>query len=198
MDPVTIGLVTLGSGLLSGWLGSGESDQEKAIRGILDKLESNEDFFKSTPFTKDELFNTIMPAIQQTQRGAADVAAGRLGAAVGETGNIAGGQGTMDYYLQSLAPIIAQGEQNAANTYQNFIQMWSTMDAQAKERFMQTLNMQTGVAQGLPDMTKGQEFITNFLSGAQIGATGYGNVAMGTALMNQSDSIMEMAAKLTK
>jgi hypothetical protein len=191
---LTAGLISLGSGLLSGIFGSGESEQEKAVKDILDKLEANEDFFKQTPFTKDELFQTIMPAIQQSQKGAADVAAGRLGAAVGETGNVAGGQGAFDYYLQSLAPVIAQGEQNAAGTYQNFVQMWSQMDAQAKQRFMQSLNMQSGLTSGLPNMTKGQEFITNFLSGAQIGATGTGNVMMGNAMMQKGNNILEQAA----
>lgn len=191
-DPLTMGAITIGSGLLSGLFGGGESPQEKAIKGILDKLDKNEDYFKETPFSKDELFNVIMPAIQKTQRGAADVAAGRLGAAVGET-DTAGGAASFDYYLQALAPVIAKGETEAANTYKQFTQLWAGMDAQAKNRFLQSMQLQTQGAGGLSDMSAGQEFISNFLSGANIGATGYGNVQQGLALADKGSSILDMA-----
>lgn len=195
-DPLTIAAVTVGSGLLSGLFGSDESDQEKAIKSILDKLDANENFFKSTPFSKEELFQTIMPAIQKTQIGAADVAAGRLGAAVGETANVASGQGKMDYYLQTLAPIIAQGQQNAASTYQNFMQLWNQMDAQAKNRFMESLNMQLGASNGLNNMSNTEQFFTNFLSGAQLGMTGYGNIMQGSALSKQANALTDIAGNM--
>lgn len=195
-DPLTLGAITVGSGLLSGLFGSGESDQEKALKNVLDKLDQNQGFFKSTPFTKEELFNTILPAIQQTQRGAADVAAGRLGSAIGEASGVAGGQGAMDYYIQNLAPVIAQGEQNAAQSYKQFTELWSQMDENAKRNFLAALQTEANVGSGLPNMSKAQKFFTNFLSGAQLGSTAYGNVSQGLALAKQGDMLTQIAGNM--
>lgn len=196
-DPLTIGAITLGSGLLSGIFGGGKSPQEEAVKKILDELDANGGYFKDTPFSKDELFNTIMPAIQKTQRGAADVAAGRLGSAVGEA-DVAGGAAQFDYYLQSLAPVIAQGESEAANTYKQFTQLWAGMDAQAKNRFLQSMQLKLGAAGGLSDMTEGQKFLSNFMSGANIGASAYGNVSQGLSLADKGSTILDMAGQAQK
>lgn len=185
-----MGLVTLGAGLISGLAGLGSNPQEDAIKDLLTKLE-DADFLKDTAFSKDELFNSILPAIQQTQRGAADVAAGRLGAAVGEQ-DVAGGQAYFDYYIQALAPVIAQGESQAAQSYKDFTQLYANMDATKKSQFLQSMQLQGQLAGQLPGMSKTQEFLTNFMSGANTGATAYSNVSQGLALGKKSDLLSNL------
>jgi hypothetical protein len=187
---LAMALVTLGAGLISGLAGMGSNPKEDAIKSLLSKLE-DADFFKDTAFSKDELFNSIMPSIQQMQRGGADVAAGRVGASIGES-DVAGGQAYFDYYLQSLAPIIAKGEGDAANTYKQFVELYNNMDVTRKGQFLQKMSLETNLMNGLPGMNETQKFMSNFMNGANLGATAYGNVAQGNALMKQGDLLSNL------
>lgn len=198
MDPLTItGLVSAGSGLLSGFLGMGESPSEEAFRKMFDQLYENMDWLKETSFSKDELFNSILPAVQNTFRRSADVAAAKIGATVPETaGGTPEGQSFMDYYTTALAPIIAQGESQAGQAHMSFVDLWNTMDTQSKQRFLQAVQLGGNLAGGLPSMTEGQKFLTNTLQGADIGATIAGNIQMGGALNNKAGSITDYLGKL--
>jgi hypothetical protein len=194
-----MGLISLGSGIISGLIGTADSPQEEEVRKILDNLYSNMSWLKETPFSKEELFNTVMKSIQQTYRGAADVVAGKVGSTLPETGaGVPQGQAFMDYYIQNLAPIIGQGEKAAGDVYQNFVQLWGQFDAEAKNRFLNANQLAIGAAGGLPDQTGMQRFFTNFLSGANIGATVTGNINMAGALADKAGSMDDLISSIFK
>jgi hypothetical protein len=155
-------------------------------------------WLKDTPFSKDELFGTIMKSIQQTYRGAADVVAGKVGSTIPEISNAPQGQAFMDYYIQNLAPIIAQGEKASGDVYQNFVQLWGQFDADAKNRFISANQLALGGASGLPDQTGLQRFFTNFLSGGNAAATITGNINMANALSNKSLSMDDLISTIFK
>lgn len=185
-------LIAVGSGLISALAGSGESPQEEAIRKVYDKLYNEMDWLKSAPFTKDELFNKLLPSIQQAYKGAANVAAGQLGASVGESG-LPQGQAIMDYYVQALAPVIAQGQNNSANAEADMAKLWAMIDNNAKGTFLNATQLAGNLASGLPEQTSFQKFFTNFLQGADIGSTIYGNIQMGDALTKQANSLQDLS-----
>jgi hypothetical protein len=170
-------------GGLASWIGT--SDQEDAIKDMQKKLKENEEYFKSTPFSKDEIMNIMLPEAQKIYRGAADVVAGKAGAAVGESG-LSGGQGFAEYYTQALAPIIAQGENQAAGAIGEFGQWYSTLDAQAKSRFAQVLGIEMQNNQSLPDMTEFQQLVSGAMSGANIGGNIAGSFDKLNAINNKS------------
>ena len=187
IDPLLLsGIISGATGLLSGFGGLGESEQEKAMRGMLDKLYQNEDYMKSTAFTKDELFNEIFPIIKNLNLTASDVAGARLGAEVGESrANVGGGQNFVDYYMQALSPVLSQGQFASAEALQQLVQVYAQMDAQSKSRLLQLLGYEMQATQGLPDMTEFQSFITNFIQGGNIGATIGGNINMASYYANK-------------
>jgi len=193
------GLVGLGVGLLTGVLGLGESPSEEAFRKMFDELYANMDWLKETAFTKDELFNTILPVVQNTFRRGADIAAAKIGATIPES--ISGtpqGQGFMDYFVTALAPTIAEGEQLAGQATMSFTDLWAKMDTNAKNRFLSAVQLGGNLAAGLPTTTPAQGFMTNVLQGADIGTTIEGNIAMGGALTKQAGDITGMLSDLTK
>ena len=179
-------LIPLITGIGSGLAGLGDSDKEEALKASLEKLYANEDYIKSAPFSKDEMFNTIFPMIKQLNMGASDVAAGRLGSAVGEGGaNMGGGQNFVDYYVQALAPTIAQGQFASAEALQNLVQMYGQMDNQAKTRLLQLLGYEMQGAAQLPSMTDLQAFMTNFIQGGEMTSKIQGNLAMADYYSNK-------------
>lgn len=179
-------LIPLLTGTASGLSSLGESDKEVALKDTLNKMYENEDYMKSMPFTKDELFNSIFPMIKQLNVGAADVAAGRIGSALGEgQANIGGGQNFVDYYTQALAPVLSQGQFATAEAMQNLVQLYGQMDNQAKTRMLQLLGYELQGAGELPTMTDVQSFMTSFLQGGDIGATIMGNLGMADYLKNK-------------
>lgn len=189
--PIPIGLIALGSGLMTAIAGSGTSDREKAIRNTLADFEKYTKLFEDTSFTKEELFNDLLPSIQAGFRGAGDVAAGRAGAALGEQG-LAQGGGFKDAYIQAIAPHIAKGEQLAAGAEQNMIDTFAKMDATQKQQLLQFLSAKSNVANMQEDMTGAEKFFTNFLSGAQMGSTVGGNIATSGAMDAKGGYIKKM------
>jgi hypothetical protein len=180
------GVGSLVGGLLSAFAGLGESSKETELTTILDKMYKNEDYIKSMPFTKDELFNSIYPKIKQLNTGAADVAAGRIGSALGEAGaNVGGGQNFVDNYLQQVAPVLAQGQFASAEALQGLVAMYGQMDNDAKQRLLQMFGLEAQTANQLPSMTDFQAFITNFLQGGNITSTIQGNLSMADYLKNK-------------
>jgi len=159
-----MGIISLGSALLSGLAGTETSDRETYAKKLIDEFDNNSSVFKNSSFTKDELFNQLLPQIQQSFRGAGDVAAGRAGSALGEQG-LAQGGGFADAYVQAIAPQIAQGEQLAGGAMQDMIKLFATMDATKKSQLLQYLSAKSGAIEGLNDTTGLQDFITNFISG---------------------------------
>jgi len=199
MPPALLsGLITLGSGLLSGILGSGTSPSEEGFQKLFNELYNNMDFLKQTPFSKEELFQSILPAVQSTFRRSADVAAAKAGATIPESvgGSVPEGQGFMDFYINALAPIIAKGENLAGQANVNFVDLYNRMDSEAKQRFLQAIQLGGNLAGGLPGQTGGQKFFTNFLQGADIGSTIQGNIALGDALNSKANSLMGLLQNL--
>jgi hypothetical protein len=174
-DPITMGAISLGGGALVGALSAQESPQQKAYQSILDYLQKNRDFFAETPYSKDEIAG-VTQRLQQMAGGAADVAAGKIGAAIGEA-DIAGGQPFGEYYTQALAPVIAEGEQNKIGIEQSMMNFLASLDANAKQRLLQSLGLEAQVASGLDEMSSGQKFTAGLLQGTNLFATGFGNIA---------------------
>lgn len=185
--------ITIGLGaLLSGIFGSKTSPREDEVRRIIDKLYEEMDWLKTAPFTKDELLNSILPEVQKTYRGAADVAAGRAASTVPETTGAPSGQAFMEHYLQTMAPIIARGEEQAAGAITDFTQLWANIDQATKTNVLGAYQLALGGTQGLPDQTSGQRFFTNFLQGLNIGTTAYGNISYADALVEKGNMMQNL------
>jgi hypothetical protein len=178
----------IAGGLLGGLGASGESPREKASKEIMEKLRKNEEYFKSTPFSKEEIMDVLLPQVQKMYRGASDVVAGKLGAAMGETGS-AGGQAWSDFYMQSLAPVIAQGQNLAAGAVSDFGKWYSSLDSEAKNRFMQSISLELQATQGLPDMNEFQRVVSGALAGINLGSVAAGNLGAAGALNKKTDAI---------
>jgi len=176
MDPITIGaLISAGTGLLTSILGGGESPSEEKISQLLDQLMADKSKFTDMPFSKDEIMNAIVPAIQSYYQQAADVSAGSVGARLGEA-DVAGGQATSDLFMQQLAPIIAKGQQQSAQAEQWGVGTVNQMDKDSKNMLAQFYQMALGGSQGMADMSSGQRDTLNFLTGSEIGGNMYGNL----------------------
>ena len=189
IDPVTA--FSIGGAILGGLGTLGTSPQEEAAEQALGRLQGGYDWLKEVPFSKDEIMGELLPIVQRMYQGAADVAAGRLGAAVGEA-DIAGGQPAMEYYLQTLAPVIAQGQQLSAGAVSEFGKWYSNLDAQAKNRFLQAVNLEMTGAGQLPGMNAFQEFGIGALRGADIGSTVGGNIATAGAIKDRASLLQNI------
>ena len=166
---------TLLSGLASGIFGSGQSEQEKAMAEAFEMIKGQLPNAGKMAFTKEEI-NAFVKTMQGIYRGGANVAAGQIGSAIGESG-VAKGGGFADYYTQSLAPVIAEGENKAAGAIGWGEQAYSNNYNQAQSRVTQLLGMLTQAASGQASMTGAQKGIASGLQGANLFATGYGNLA---------------------
>lgn len=186
MDPLTMGAISLGSGLLTGLFGSGESDKEKAINDWMKKMQADKATISSTAYSKDEIMNNIIPMLQQMLKGSANVAAGQIGASIGESGSgMGGGQNFGEYYTQALAPVIAQGQQSAANATQNMMDMFAKMDDASKNRLLQYYQLQLQGASQKADTNATQRFFTNTIQGMNLGANIMGSLAQANYMFNK-------------
>lgn len=196
MEPVS--MIAAGSGLISalgGLLSSGDSPQEEAYAKVFEMLKQYMPELKQEAYSKDEI-NTIVESLKQMYRGASDVAAGKIGSAIGESG-VAKGGGFADYYTQALAPTIAQGEQGAANATEWGVNTYSDINNQTKNRVLQALNSMTGTAAGLPSMTGTQKGISGFLQSLNLFSSGAGNFANLYKSLNTKYPITDANGKIT-
>jgi hypothetical protein len=168
--------VGAGAGALIGALFSmGDSPSEEAYQQIFDMLKDYMPELKREAYTKNEI-QTIVNSMKQMYRNAADVAAGKIGAAIGESGAAKGG-GFADYYAQALAPVIAQGEAGAASAEQFGVEAYSTIKSQTNQNVIGGMNAMTNAAAGLPSMTSGQKGTAGFLQTLNLLSTAGGNYA---------------------
>lgn len=185
------------AGTLLGGAGAlGTSPAEKATQEALNKLESGQSWLKSTPFSKEEIMGTLLPLVQKMYRGAADVVAGRAGSAMSESG-VAKGQDFVQMYMQSLAPVIAGGENAAAQSVSEFGKWFSALDSESKNRFLQSIQLELQGAGNLPDMNTFQRLVTGALSGLNLGATAGANYNEGQALLKKANSIDTSVTELS-
>lgn len=147
----------------------GTSPQETAMEEIMASIKEAEDYLKSTPFTKEEVMNQLLPQAQKMYRGSADVLAGKAGAAVGEAG-VPKGQAFGEHYAGAVAPAIIAGEQSAGDAIGKFGSWFANMDAQGKNRFIASMRTLMAGTQGLSDMTDLQKGVAGGMEGARIGA----------------------------
>lgn len=188
------GLIVSGiAGLISGFLGGGQSPQEEEVRKILDQLYEQVDWIKQLPFSKEELMNGVLPQVQKTFRGGANVAAGQIGSTIPEVSGAPAGQSFMEYYTQALAPTIAQGENLAGKAQMDITQMYINEKQTAGNQISDIYRIMLGAASGLPAQSGAQRFFTNFAQGMNLGAAAYGNINMADALGRQADSASEIA-----
>ena len=170
-------IVPIASGILSALTSLGDSPREEKISEILDNL-MKDPRFAQLPFSKDEIMKVIVPEIQRRYVGASDVAAGRIGAQIGESGQ-AGGQATSDLYMQALAPTIAAGQHKAADATQWGVDSFASMDNAMKERLLKTYQLSLQGASGLETMSPMQRAFSGFLSGGKIGMDAWGGYQQG-------------------
>jgi len=175
MDPVTLGLITAGAGILGGIFSGGESPQEKEAKKVQRLIKSYLPQAGQTAFSKAEI-NALIKTMQSIYGGAANVAAGQIGSAIGESG-ITGGQGFAEYYTQALAPVIAQGQEESAKAQLQGNQLYEEDFNNAKQRVAQLLSLLAGNTQSFANQTGTQKVVSGFLSGANLGATALGNIA---------------------
>jgi hypothetical protein len=170
-------LGSLFSGLGAGIFGSQESAQEKSMKEAFDMIKKQLPNASKMAFSKEEI-NTLVKTMQSIYRGGANVAAGQIGSAIGESGATPG-QGFAEYYTQSLAPVIAEGENKAAGAVGWGEQAYSDNYNQAQSRVNQLLQLLTGAASGQASQTGTQKGIASGLQGMNLFATGYGNLMKG-------------------
>jgi len=167
--------------ILSGIFGSKDSPQDKASMAILQRLE-REMANLSTPAYSQGQVEGKVGEMKQTVRGAANVAAAGTGTALAESmgaGGTPSGQPKGEIYTAALAPVIAQGERDAASVEQWGMQFWASLDDAAKERLLQGLGLEAQIAGMQPGMTKDQKGISTFLQSLNLFSTGMGNLAQG-------------------
>jgi len=167
-------LMSLAGGGLSS-LFTGDSPQEKALMGVGKDIDANMGWLKSTPYSKGEI-NTISTQMGQQLTGAADVAAGRLGSAIGEA-DIPGGQPYGEYYMQALAPTIASGQAGAVDIKKQMMQFFAGMDEETKKNFLSAMGIKAGVGTNLPGTTNVQEGYLSSIGGTDMFAKIFGSLA---------------------
>ena len=163
--------------LLGGLIASGDSPNEEAMKEVMDMIKQQLPNASKLAFTKDEI-NSLVKTMQSIYRGGANVAAGQIGSAIGESG-MTPGQGFAEYYTQSLAPVIAEGENKAAGAVGWGEQAYSDNYNAAQDRISRLLGLLTQAASGQGSMTGWQKGISGFLQTGNLLATGYGNLAKG-------------------
>jgi hypothetical protein len=169
--------------VLSGIFGAKDSPADAATQNLLAKLERELKGLSTPSYAKGEVEGKV-GEMQQTVRGAANVAATATGTALAESmgaGGTPGGQPKGEIYTAALAPVIAQGERDAASVEQWGMQFWASLDDAAKQRLLAGLGLEAQVAGMQPSMTKDQKGIATFLQTLNLLTTGFGNVAQGYA-----------------
>src|SRR5690606_18007594 len=141
----------LGVGGLSGLFVSGESPRDEAVKYMMEQLQNNLSNIKSPSFSKDE-DDAKTDSMKIKAGGAANVAAGQIGATIPETIGSPSGQAFQEYYTQALAPVIAQGERDKVGIDQFGMEFFANLDNAAKSRLVSALAMGNQIAQGQPDM----------------------------------------------
>ena len=167
--------------ILSGFLGAGDSPHDAAVQELLAKLDREMSYLKSTPYSKGEVEGKVS-GVQDTLRGAANVAATQTGTAVSESlaaGGTPQGQPRGDIYTAALAPVIAEGEKGAAAAEQWGMQFWASLDDAAKNRLLAGLGLESNTINQLPNMTGTQKGMSSFLQTVNLLTTGFGNLAQG-------------------
>lgn len=167
--------------VLSGIFGSKNSPQDEATKAILARLEREMGYLKAPSYSKDEVEGKVS-GMQDTVRGAANVAATATGTALSESLGASGtpqGQPKGEIYTAALAPVIAQGERDAASVEQWGMQFWASLDDAAKQRLLAGLGVEANLVNQLPNMTSDQKGIATFLQTLNLLTTGFGNVAQG-------------------
>ena len=176
--PLPLTAIGIGAGLLStlgGLLSTGKSPQEKAMEEMFAMIKQYIPEMSKTPYSKEEI-NSLVKQMQQMYRGGANVAAGQIGSAIGESG-MPKGQGWSEYYTQALAPVIAEGENKSAGAMGWGAETYGGMFDQAKGRVSSMLGTATQAGSMLPQMTGGQKGLAGFLQTLNLLASGGGNFA---------------------
>lgn len=167
--------------VLSGIFGSKDSPHDAATAAILQRLEREMANLATPSYSQGQVEGKV-GEMQQTVRGAANVAATQTGTALAESlsaGGTPSGQPKGEIYTAALAPTIAQGERDAASVEQWGMQFWASLDDAAKQRLLAGLGLEANVAGMQPSMTKDQKGIATFLQTLNLLTTGFGNVAQG-------------------
>jgi hypothetical protein len=184
IDPITGSLISAGaSALLNAIVSGGKSDQQKEMEKFLRLLEQDKDKIDGMSFSKADI-ETLTQDIQNLYRGGADVAAGRLGSAIGESGS-AGGQAFADLFVQSLAPVIAEGEFKSADAEKWGAQFFANLDQQRKSNLMNFYQLAFGGASALPGTNSGQRTVLGGLQGLKFGGDAYASFMMSDYLGNK-------------
>ena len=179
--PIEALLTIFGMGGLSSIFGSKDSPRDEAIAYALDRIKKEMPWLKQLPYSKGEVEGKV-DEMSQTARGAANVAAGQIGASLAESLPAAGvpkGQPSGSIYTSEMAPVIAQGERDAIGVEQWGMDLFSKMDSESKNRIISSLGLLTGTAGQQPDMTKDQKAIATFLQSINLFSSAYGNLAKG-------------------
>lgn len=187
LDPITMAAIAGGTGLLSGLFSSGDSPKDEAMKEALKLVKEKLPYLSQSAYSKGDI-STLVNVLSQIYRGGADVAAGKLGANLAEQFGATGtpaGQPQASMYVSELAPTIARGEELSGQATQWGAELFANMDAQTKSRVLGALQLISQLSAGRADMTPLQKGVAGFLQGANIAATGMGNVSKAWADMNK-------------
>lgn len=188
MDPITTSLLVSGAtGLVNAILSGGKGDQQQAIEKYLNMLENEKDNLGGLAMSRGEVMNLVSD-IQELYRGGADVAAGRVGSAIGESG-VAGGQGFADLHLQSTAPIIAEGEFKSADAEKWGAQFFAQLDESRKRNLTNFYSLLLNGSSQLPGTNTAQRTALGFLQGAKFGGDAFESFYTADYLANKDKPI---------
>ena len=179
--PVGAG-IGAGVGLLLSIFGGNTAGQDspydEATKYALETLMKKMPGLESTPYSKGEVEGKVS-GMKSTLRGAADVSAGRVGTSLAEGLSASGvpkGHPSSSIFTSEMAPVIARGEEGAVEAEKFGMDFFANMDANAKQRLLQGLNLMMGGAAQQPTMTSGQEGFAGFMQTLNLLATGAGNI----------------------
>jgi len=179
--PIELLMSLLGFGGLGSIFGGQDSPRDEAIRYALEQLKKQMPNLQTMPYSKGEVEGRV-GGMQQTLRGAANVAAGQIGSSLAESLPAAGvpkGQPSGSIYTSELAPVIAEGERGAVGAEQWGMDFFAKMDADTKNRIINSLGVLTGAAGQQPEMTGGQKGFASFLQAMNLFASAFGNLGKG-------------------
>ena len=183
MDPLTMALIMGGTGLLGALGGSQKGTQAQMSEDYINKIYGLIPQIKNAGYSMTQL-QSMIPQIQKYFTGASDVAAGKIGAAIGESGTPQG-QPFAEYYTQSLAPVIAQGQEMAGQTQEDMTKFIQSNEMSKISAMLQAYNMAGGALGGLSKTNPTQGGLLGFLQGTNIGASAIGNITQLLTALNK-------------
>lgn len=173
--------ISLGIGGLSALMGlfAGDSPQDEASKYALEQLKAFLPEAGKTPYSKGEV-GSLVGQFKNAIGTSTDIAKTGIATSLAEGMGAAGvpqGQPQGSMYTSELAPLDANAVTQKAGMDKWGAEFWAGLDADAKNRVLQTLSTLAGTATTQSATTTGQEGMATFLQAFNLLSKGGGEIA---------------------